>query len=98
MSTETVARPAALPRTGLAARLGPRLRNPWGKPRFLAAWTWIYIVWSIVPVVIAVVFSFNAGRSRSAWQGFSFRWYWEDPDLSVLHDPSLQSAMIQSLK
>lgn len=98
MSTETVARPAALPRTGLVARFSPWARNPWGRPRFLAAWTWIYILWSIVPVVIAVVFSFNAGRSRSAWQGFSFRWYWGDPDLSVWHDPSLQSAMIQSLK
>jgi len=98
MSTETVARPAVLPRTRLVARFAPWLRNPWGKPRFLAAWTWIYIVWSIVPVIIAVAFSFNDGRSRSAWQGFSFRWYWGDPDLSVWHDPSLQSAMIQSLK
>ena len=26
------------------------------------------------------MFSFNAGRSRTLWQGFSFRWYWGDPD------------------
>ncbi len=98
MSTETVAQPAVLPRTGLVARFAPWLRNPWGKPRFLATWTWIYIVWSLVPVIIAVAFSFNDGRSRSAWQGFSFRWYWGDPDLSVWRDPSLQSAIFQSLK
>jgi spermidine/putrescine transport system permease protein len=89
---------------GSASRptLGHRLRtawaNPWGKPRLLAAATWLYIAWSIVPVLIAVQFGFNAGRSRSAWQGFSLRWYLHDPDLSVLHDPSLRLAVIQSLR
>jgi spermidine/putrescine transport system permease protein len=42
--------------------------------------------------------SFNAGRSRSTWQGFSLRWYLDDPDLSVLHDPTLRDAMFQSFK
>ena len=50
------------------------------------------------PVGIAVLFSFNAGRSRSTWQGFSLRWYVTDPDQSVLHDPLLHSAVLQSLK
>ncbi len=72
--------------------------NPWGKPRFLAAFTWLYIVWSLAPVAIAILFSFNAGRSRSVWQGFSTRWYWGDPNQSVLHDPTLRSALEQSLK
>src|SRR3712207_9313849 len=57
-----------------------------------------YILWSLVPVVIAVQFGFNAGRSRSAWQGFSLRWYFQDPNLSVLHDPSLRAALVQSLE
>jgi spermidine/putrescine transport system permease protein len=72
--------------------------NPWGKPRFLAAFAWIYIVWSLAPVAIAILFSFNAGRSRSVWQGFSTRWYWGDPNQSVLHDPTLRGALEQSLK
>ncbi len=72
--------------------------NPWGKPRFLAAFTWGYMVWSIAPVVIAIVFSFNDGRSRSVWQGFSTRWYWGDPNFSVVHDPALRGALEQSLK
>ena len=72
--------------------------NPWGQPRFLAAVTWGYMAWSIVPVGIAVLFSFNDGRSRSVWQGFSMRWYWGDPNLSVLHDPSMRGALEQSLK
>jgi spermidine/putrescine transport system permease protein len=79
-------------------RLFEWLSNPWGRPRFLALWTWIYMAWSLIPVLIAVQFSFNAGRSRSTWQGFSLRWYVTDPDLSLLHDPTLRDAMIQSLK
>ena len=38
---------------------------------FLSTLTWTYVVWSILPVVIAIAFSFNAGRSRTSWQGFS---------------------------
>lgn len=72
--------------------------NPWGKPRFLPVFTWLYIVWSLVPVLIAVQFGFNDGRSRSSWQGFSLRWYFDDPDLSVIHDPRLLDALVQSLR
>ncbi|MGH2723823.1 MAG: ABC transporter permease [Actinomycetota bacterium] len=102
MSTETVVRAplpveVGRPRT-VAGRLGGWIRNPWGQPRFLSIWTWLFIIWSLVPVVIAVVFSFNAGRSRSAWQGFSLRWWYSDPDLSIWNDPSMRSAMFQSLK
>ena len=53
--------------------------QPWGKPRFLVLFTMAYILWSLVPVAIAVQFGFNAGRSRSTWQGFSLRWYFQDP-------------------
>ena len=74
------------------------LANPWRRRRFLAAFTWGYVAWAIVPVIIAMAFSFNAGRSRSTWQGFSLRWYITDPDLSVLHNPLLRTALLQSLK
>ena len=72
-------------------------RNPWRKPRVLALVTWLYLVWSLLPVAIAILFSFNAGKSRTTWQGFSFRWYWGDPNLSVWHDPSLHDALWQTL-
>jgi spermidine/putrescine transport system permease protein len=71
--------------------------DPWRRPVVLATMTWLYIVWSIVPVLIAIQFSFNSGRSRSTWQGFSFRWWWGDPDRSLWHDDSLRDAMINSL-
>jgi spermidine/putrescine transport system permease protein len=79
------------------SRLRKWWEDPWRRPVFLAAMTWLYIVWSIVPVLIAVQFSFNSGRSRSTWQGFSFRWWWGDPDGSLWHDPSLRQAMANSL-
>jgi spermidine/putrescine transport system permease protein len=73
-------------------------RNPWGKPRFLAVFTFVYLIWSVVPILIAVRFSFNDGRSRSTGQGWSTRWYWDEPDLSVKNDPSLREALFQSLE
>jgi spermidine/putrescine transport system permease protein len=78
-------------------RLKSWWEDPWRRPVFLATLTWFYIVWSIVPVLIAIQFSFNSGRSRSTWQGFSFRWWWGDPDRSLWHDPSLRDALANSL-
>jgi spermidine/putrescine transport system permease protein len=84
----------------VTSRAGTFLRNPWGKPRFLPLVTALYVLWSIIPVAIAVRFSFNAGRSRSVWQGFSTRWYVGTPEAaeSVLYDPTMRSALTQSLK
>jgi spermidine/putrescine transport system permease protein len=74
------------------------MRNPWGKPRFLVAITWAYIAWALLPVLVAMLFSFNQGRSRSVWQGFSIRWWWGDPNQSILHDPQYTSALVHSLE
>ncbi len=71
-------------------------RNPWGKPRFLVVVTGAYILWSIIPVAIAVMFAFNDGRSRTSWQGFSTRWF-TAPTGSVFNDPALQGALKHTL-
>jgi len=84
-----------------ASRQGQRrlfLRNPWRHPWFLEGFTWLYLVWSLAPIVLAVLFSFNNGRSQSSWQGFSWRWYFSDPVNSVWHDPQLHAAVIQTLR
>ena len=73
-----------------------RLRNPWGQPRFLALITVLYIVWSVLPVLLAIAFAFNKGRSRTTWQGFSFHWFTGRTG-SVLHDPALQGALKHTL-
>ena len=100
MTTAVTATPAG--RTQAAAqsrlrRLWPR-RNPWRHPWFLEAFTWLYLIWSLVPVALAVLFSFNDGRSQSVWQGFSWRWYFADPVNSVLHDPNMHAAVLQTFR
>jgi spermidine/putrescine transport system permease protein len=72
------------------------LRNPWGRPRALVIITVLYILWSILPVAIAVLFAFNNGRSRTTWQGFSLQWF-TGATGSVFHDPELQSALKHTL-
>ncbi|HEY2576301.1 MAG TPA: ABC transporter permease [Streptosporangiaceae bacterium] len=83
-------------RTG-ARRLIPRA-NPWRHPWFLEGFTWLYLIWSLVPIALAVLFSFNKGKSQSAWQGFSWRWYFSDPVNSVLHNPQLHAAVLQTIR
>jgi spermidine/putrescine transport system permease protein len=91
-------------RTGSDAAAGqpgrrPRLwRNPWRHAVFLEGFTWLYLIWSIVPIGLAVLFSFNNGKSQSTWQGFSWRWYYSDPVNSVLHDPQLHAAVITTIR
>lgn len=68
-------------------------RGPWRRPYVLAGVTALYLAWSLLPVLVAMLFSFNAGRSRSTWQGFSLRWYTGDPDLSVWNDAALRSSL-----
>jgi spermidine/putrescine transport system permease protein len=82
----------------LWARFRGWLSNPWGRPRFLLLATWGYVAWSLVPVLIAIQFSFNASRSRTIWDHFSTRWYYGDPVDSVWHDPALRHALGQSFK
>ncbi len=92
---ETPVTPAAASRPH--TRRNRLRRDPWSHPRGLAITTWVYIAWSLVPVLLAIRFAFNEGRSRSSAQGWSLRWFWEDPTLSVFHDPTLRSALEQSL-
>jgi spermidine/putrescine transport system permease protein len=74
------------------------LKNPWGQARFLWVIAIAFLVWTLVPVVIAVMFSFNAGKAQTAWQGFSLtRWYTGDVN-SVFQDEALRAALFQSLK
>ncbi|MBV9943609.1 MAG: ABC transporter permease [Solirubrobacterales bacterium] len=82
----------------MIARLSTKLRNPWGKPRFLVLVTWLYLAWALLPVLVAMLFSFNQGRSRSVWQGFSIRWWWGDPSQSIFHDPQYTHALVHSLE
>jgi spermidine/putrescine transport system permease protein len=95
-TTEASARSGASSQNG-ATRLRP-WRNPWRKPWLLESFTWLYLIWSLVPIVLAVLFSFNNGKSQAVWQGFSWRWYFTDPVNSVWHNPALHAAVFQTVR
>ncbi len=54
-----------------------------------------YIAWSLLPVGVAFLFSFNRGYSRSIWQGFSLQW-WIGPH-SVFRNSTYAGAITHSL-
>ncbi|MGB8858872.1 MAG: ABC transporter permease [Ilumatobacteraceae bacterium] len=74
------------------------LRRRLGKAPALAMVTWVYVLWSLLPVLIAVRISFNDGKSRSSFQSTSFRWYWGDPNSSLWHDDSMHTALFNTLE
>ncbi|MCB1002182.1 MAG: ABC transporter permease [Acidimicrobiales bacterium] len=74
------------------------VRRRLGQAPALATLTWLYILWSLLPVLIAVRISFNSGRSRSSFQSPSWRWYWGDPTASIWHDDSFRTAMANTLQ
>jgi spermidine/putrescine transport system permease protein len=93
-----VDKPVSAPPSPAAVRAPGRIRgNPWRRPWAMEGFTWLYIAWSIVPIGIAVLFSFNKGASQATWQGFSTKWYVGSQVTSVLHNPSLHHAVIQTL-
>jgi spermidine/putrescine transport system permease protein len=74
-------------------------RNRPGRHAFgLGTITWLYVLWSLVPVLVAMRISFNSGKSRSTFQSPSWRWYFTDPLQSVWHDDSLRQPLRNSLK
>ena len=72
------------------------LLSPAAGPRLLAAglrgWTALVLVFLYLPVLVLVVYSFNAARLGVGWEGFSGRWYAE-----LLQQGPLQRAALNSL-
>ncbi|MCJ7831924.1 MAG: hypothetical protein MUP92_00565, partial [Actinobacteria bacterium] len=81
---------AQKPRTGY-------FRNPWRKARVLQTITIGYLMWSIMPVSIAILISFTSGRSRAIFQGPPTLRWWIHDDLSVLKNPEYRVAIKQTL-
>ena len=48
----------------------------------------IILVFLYVPIIVLIIQSFNAGRSRAKWEGFSLRWYGE-----LFHDTRILNAL-----
>jgi spermidine/putrescine transport system permease protein len=62
-------------------------RTPWLTVTALANLAFLYL-----PIVVLVMFSFNASRLASTWQGFSWRWYG-----ILIQDFALHTAMFNSI-
>lgn len=48
----------------------------------------IILVFLYVPIIVLIIQSFNAGKSRAKWEGFSLRWYGE-----LFADASIMNAL-----
>ena len=48
----------------------------------------IMLVFLYLPIVVLIVQSFNAGKSRAKWEGFSLTWYEQ-----LFHDTSIMNAL-----
>lgn len=70
-------------------------KDPWRKPKILQTFAWAYIAWSILPVAIAVLLSFNDGRSNTSLQAVGLRWWFHDAE-SLFRDPDLRTALSQT--
>lgn len=59
-------------------------------------WPFVYVavitVLTYIPILLTVVYSFNASKLTSVWEGFSLKWYRE-----LFRDRDLGEALINSL-
>ncbi len=58
------------------------------KKFFKKCYLGIILVFLYVPILVLIIQSFNAGKSRAKWEGFSLRWYGE-----LFADASIMSAL-----
>ncbi len=59
-------------------------------------WPFIYVgvitVITYIPIIMTVIYSFNASKLTSVWEGFSLKWYEE-----LFRDRDLREALVNSL-
>ena len=67
-------------------------RQSWGRPRFLVFVTWAYVLWALVPVAVAILFSFDAGRT-AALAGVLAALVDGRSTLPIFHDPDYVHAL-----
>jgi spermidine/putrescine transport system permease protein len=85
MSTSSIAVSTAPPRRQT------RPRFSWG-PKLLAANAVLVFVLFYTPILVLILFSFNAGKTGITWEGFSLRWYGE-----LVNDPAILSAFTNTI-
>ncbi|WP_433384180.1 ABC transporter permease [Actinoplanes sp. CA-142083] len=98
MSLSTLERPATEP----AGAAKPKRRLKGGTLLYL--YTWLVIIWLIIPIAVMIAFSFNdtPGRYNQKWDGFTLKWWhpaklFEIEDLTKALWTSLAIAVISSV-
>ncbi|MEU4242783.1 ABC transporter permease [Actinoplanes sp. NPDC026619] len=75
MSAPTLSPPASS--SPEAAHVAKPPRRRLGGQSVLFIYTWLVIIWLIIPIVVMIAFGFNdtKGRYNQSWEGFTFKWY-----------------------
>jgi spermidine/putrescine transport system permease protein len=84
MSTTSVTA-SARPRSQTAPRVS------WGQ-RLLSLNAMLVFAFFYIPILVLIIFSFNAGRVASVWEGVSLRWYTE-----LFNSPEIFAAFINTI-
>lgn len=58
----------------------------------LKTWTWAFFLYLYAPIVVLVVYSFNANNRAQKWTGFSTDWY-----IKAFSNDDIQSAVVNTL-
>ncbi len=84
---------AAAPETGPTAT---RRRRALPRGRLLHAYTWLVILWLMLPIFVIIALGFNdtTGKFNYEWQGFTLRWYQHLFDISDLTTALVNSVTI----
>lgn len=61
------------------------------------AWVWIVYAFLYVPILVVVVYSFNAAKYSTAWTGFTLDWYHKLLSNTPLVDAALNSLTVATL-
>jgi spermidine/putrescine transport system permease protein len=90
MTTTTRPRPA----TGPAGATRPPARAPRRRGRLLQVYTWLVILWLMLPIFVIIAFGFNntKGKFNYEWQGFTLNWYRHLFDIN-----DLTTALVNSI-
>jgi len=65
---------------------------PVGHYRGLGLWNVLFLIFLYLPIVVLIVYSFNANRMVLIWHGFSLEWY-----LKAFQNEDIQKAVVNSL-
>jgi spermidine/putrescine transport system permease protein len=94
MSATLTTPPSEASPTPRSTKPDRRHRERKGGRRLLAGYTWLVILWLVFPIIIMIIFGFNATTSKFnfRWQGFTLYWY-----RHLFAIPDLTNALVNSL-